>query len=368
MLGAARLESIIKGDEEKDEDGFTVIRVNDKNSKFAIEPYYQLGMMKFYDKFDDIMRYYIKKYPNKRDHYEHLLENRKKIFTHCIPVYTTHLRPVKIEGDNMVFEKTNATFNLASKLAHMINRDTTEVTRKKKISKLLLYNLQSTYMEIYGEIEEILAKKKGVIRNLFGGRYNFTSRSVIISDPKLRIDQVKLSYHVLVKTLQQTIINILKKTYNVNMSVAYDIWYKARLEVNPRVVDIINNIIKSYPEGIPFIINRNPSINYGSILQVYCVGMCFDYTMSISLQILNPLAGDFDGDCLNILYLINKTFIKRCEETFNPRNSMYISKNNGLFNNDVNHSKDTLIAINTFLNMSRSAYSEDEINAIKAAM
>ena len=92
--------------------------------------------------------------------------------------------------------------------------------------------------------------------------------------------------------MQQTIINIIKKTYNVNLSVAYDIWYKAVLEVNPRVVDIIRNIIKASPEGIPFIINRNPSINYGSILQMYCVDINFEHTMEIPLQILGPLAAD----------------------------------------------------------------------------
>ena len=51
----------------------------------------------------------------------------------------------------------------------------------------------------------------------------------------------------------------------------------------------------------------------------------------------------FDGDCLNILYLINKEYIARSERVFNPRNAMYISKNDGMFNNDINHCKDILI-------------------------
>ena len=33
-----------------------------------------------------------------------------------------------------------------------------------------------------------------------------------------------------------------------------------------------------------------------------CVGLNDNYTMSVPLQILKPLAGDFDGDVLNILY------------------------------------------------------------------
>lgn len=39
---------------------------------------------------------------------------------------------------------------------------------------------------------------------------------------------------------------------------------------------------------------------------------------------------------------------------------MFISKNDGLFNNDLNHSKDMLITANSFINISRDTYSEDE--------
>ena len=42
--------------------------------------------------------------------------------------------------------------------------------------------------------------------------------------------------------------------------------------------------------------NRNPTINYGSLLQMFCVGMNkdldHDYTMSLPLQILPLLAAD----------------------------------------------------------------------------
>ena len=44
-----------------------------------------------------------------------------------------------------------------------------------------------------------------------------------------------------------------------------------------------------------------PSINYGSIMMTFCVGYTMDYTMSVSLQILRPLAADFDGKSLIIL-------------------------------------------------------------------
>lgn len=287
FIGAKRLDNILKGDEEKDEDGFTKAKEISPD-----EPFYAIGMLEFHNRFDEVMEFYRNKFPNKIEHYNRLMENKDKIFTHSIPVYTIHLRPVRVEGENLVFEGTNAIYNMVAKLVSQINRDNLKIFRKAKLKKILLYELQTKVMELYAEIEAILAKKKGIVRNLFGGRYNFTSRSVIVSKPELRIDQIILSYHVLVKVLQQTIINIIKKSYNVNLSVAYDIWYRAVLEPNPRIVDIINNIIKSNPEGIPFIINRNPSINYGSILQMYCIGMSFSFTMAIPLQILSPLAAD----------------------------------------------------------------------------
>lgn len=363
FIGADKFTNIIKGEEEKDEDGFTK-----KVEPPANEPFYQIGMIEFYKRFDEVMKYYLAKNPTKKDYYDHIMANKSKVFTHSIPVYTIHLRPVRIEGDNLVFEGTNATYNMIAKLVYAINRDNLKMFRKAKLKKTLLYQLQVKIMELYKEIEDILAKKKGIIRNLFGGRYNFTSRAIIVSEAKLRTDQIILSYHILVNVLQQTIINILKKSYNISYSNAYDIWYKARLTINDRIVDIINNLINSQPEGIPFIINRNPSINYGSILQMYCVGMSFDYTMAIPLQILPPLAADFDGDCLNIWYLINKEYIRRCERTFNPRNTMFISKNDGLFNNDLNHSKDMLITSNSFIYLSRDTYTAEEKQHIKELM
>ena len=42
-------------------------------------------------------------------------------------------------------------------------------------------------------------------------------------------------------------------------------------------------------------VNVSPSINYGSLLQMYCVGINDNYTMSLPLQILPLLAADFDG-------------------------------------------------------------------------
>lgn len=73
------------------------------------------------------------------------------------------------------------------------------------------------------------------------------------------------------------------------------------------------------------------------------------------------------GDTLNILLIINKDFQLAAENVFNPRNAMYISKNDGMFNNSYNHKRDTIINMNTLVQLSRSRYTSEQIAKIRAA-
>ena len=62
---------------------------------------------------------------------------------------------------------------------------------------------------------------------------------------------------------------------------------------------------------------------------------------------------------------MNQTFIRLAWEKFNPRNAMYISRNDGRFNNDVNFARDTLINANGLINLSRDNYSQEDIDNIR---
>lgn len=68
---------------------------------------------------------------------------------------------------------------------------------------------------------------------------------------------------------------------------------------------------------------------------------------------------------MNVLYIINRAFYERAREVFNPRNSFYISRNNGLFNNDVNHQKDTLINANTLIELGQHVYTDNDRENIR---
>lgn len=356
----SKLKNIIDYDEQLDIDGHVI-----GNEEKPDEPFYGIGMMEFMRRFDEIVEYYYKKNPKKKDLYDDIMTDRDKVFIHSIPVYTIHLRPVDINDNSMYFEKTTGIYNMMVRLAAQINKNKTKTDNTPKLKNLLLFNLQMKYLELYNEIIAIMSGKKGNLRMLVGGRFNFSSREVIKQDPSLRIDQVKLPYVELCITEEQRIINILHRTYNISFQDAYDKWYKALSKVDPTIVEIIETLIKSSGEGIPVIINRNPTIAYGGEMQMFCVGINYNYCMSVPLQVLQPMAADFDGDALNVFHIINQAFFARAYQIFNPRNSMYISKNDGMCNMQVLPQRDTLVNANTIHNLSYKYYTKEELDEIR---
>lgn len=361
LIGEKIIDNIIKPDIQKDKNGKDIEVPKPKD-----EPFFGIGILEFRERFEEIMNYYAKKAPNKKDYYEDIMQNKEKVFTQTIPVFTTYLRGFKVDGTMFKFEGINGIYNIITKINAVINRDNLKMFKKAKPKLQLLYDMHNKVMELYKEIELILSGKKGSIRNLFGGRWNFTSRDVIIPDPKLRINQVTMPYVAMVELMQQTIINILQKTHNISYSDAYKIWYKAKLEKNETVAQIIKGLIKA-KGGLPVLINRNPTICYGGILRMNVVDITDSYTLGLPLQILPLLAADFDGDVLNVAYIINESFAAASAEVFDPRNAMYISRNDGKFNNDLNHTKDLIINANSMINLARKSYSQEQLAKIKRA-
>lgn len=296
-------DNIIKFQSVVDEDGHQI------SEDLKDKPYFGIGLIKFREQFDEIMEYYYKK-NKKQDSYNDIMKNKEKVFTQSIPVFTVLLRPVDIDVHICSHETTNQYYIMINRFVTELNKISNNTSRRAKrynepeIKSIqdLLWKLQMKVEVLYGEIINIIKGKKGNIRTLFGGRYNFTSRDVVIADPSLRIDQIRLPYACLLEWLQPRIINILTKTYNLSYSDAYDRWYHANLKKDKTIIRIIESIIyNSTPEhyGLPVIINRNPTIRFGSILQMFCIGISdisdkFEYVLQLPLQILPLLNADFD--------------------------------------------------------------------------
>lgn len=380
FLGPDNLESIIEPEVELDADGKPMSGYDKRlfkkkasrrfKKKTSIDNKYAgIGLLGFREHFDEIMKYFYSKKattPLKKAYYADIMANRNIIFCNHLPVYTTQLRIAKVEHGQLAFENTNADFNILATLAAKINKDYLSVYRNTKYQNQLLWDMQMHIKSISTEIISILTGKKGAIRSIITGRTAMSERSVITPLPSLRMDEVTLPYHGLVLLMEQILINIIKKSYNITYSNAYKIWYYASLKVDQRVLDIINNMIKT--GSIKVLINRNPTISYQSIIFKRVVGCTLDFTMGMDEYTLKGLGADFDGDTLNIELLLNKEFSDACEEIFSPVNAFCISRNDGRFNPSVNIFKDTLINLNGLINLSKYNYTNNDkikLNSLK---
>lgn len=379
FIGKSTLEKIIEPVVELDSNGLPMTNYDKrllkakskrvshgrrKKSEETTGPFDGIGMLGLRDRFDEIIEYYRKKKPAKKEFYDKIVKERDKVFIHSIPVYTTQLRISKQENTNFTFESTNADFNILAKLAAIVNKDDLSIYRNKKYQNQVLWDMQTKIGKLTKEIIDILSGKKGTLRSIISGRTAFSERSVIVPNAKLRMDEITLPYFGLCILMQQRLINIIKKSYNITYSQAYKIWYYASLKVDPRVLQIINELIKT--NRVSVLINRNPTIFYQSIVYKRVVGCTQDYTMGIDVYTLDGLGADFDGDTLNILMIYNKEFKDACEAVYSPRNAFCISRNDGKMNPSINIFKDILINLNSLIGLSRDNYSTEQMSKIKA--
>ena len=119
-----------------------------------------------------------------------------------------------------------------------------------------------------------------------------------------------------------------------------------------------------YPHGgifeIPILTVNNKNKNAMDIL-----GKDSGDALCINKANADRLSGaDFDGDTLNIIFLINKDIVENAEEIFNPRNNMMISHNDGRFNNKFNHERDTLVLTNALRNINLNKYTPEQLEKI----
>lgn len=360
FIGVTELETILKLQDDKDENGHskTIARTNSTK-------YHGIGMLEFQRKFDEIMDFYLSK-KKKEDHYNQIMKNRDKVFTHSIPVFTTYLRPYDINEEDFPYESTNEKYRIITTHMCLLNNSELMMNSHMKSIEESLFKIQSHYMKLCDSITQILSTKKGIFRQLFGGKYAHSARSVIVQNSDLEVDQITLPYYTLVELLQHTIINILKSSYGMTYFDAWSKLSRATRQPDQMIIDIIYQLIKANGRGIPVIINRNPTIGRGGILQMFCIGMTMTYTMALPLQILGLLGADFDGDTLNIMLIINQDFFERAYHHLNPRNCMYISNNDGKTNKILIPNKDCIICWNSLIRLSRDKYTKEEIEYLKS--
>jgi DNA-directed RNA polymerase beta' subunit len=117
---------------------------------------------------------------------------------------------------------------------------------------------------------------------------------VIIPDPTLKADEIHLSYLAFLELYRYEIIAHLSKVSNITHNQAADEWHRAAITFDPKIYEIMMYMVKKRKPKV--IMNRNPTINYGSLLlmKITHVKRSYkdDFTMSIPIQVLSALNAD----------------------------------------------------------------------------
>ena len=91
-------------------------------------------------------------YPHKKDYYDDIMKHKDIVFTHSIPVFTTLLRPTKLDNaGSLKYEKTNENYNLLAHLVYRVNKNKLKPDRQKKNKYEMLYDIQVQFNMLYEE-------------------------------------------------------------------------------------------------------------------------------------------------------------------------------------------------------------------------
>ncbi len=342
LIGKKDLDDIIAFKRKPNKDGIFEELVPDKKN-----PYRGIGMAEFYNQFDEITEFFLKKKKH-QEAYDFIYENIDSVFTASIPVYSFLLRPAKVDGDSFNFTGVNKIYAILAMNAQKLNEKS-----ERQVAQILryLYKIQQDVIKLYNYILEEIKPKKGIIRgSILGGRMNFTARFIILpmADDNMDIDEISLPYLGFMELFKAEIVNMITRINNCTIHEAESKWNSACLNFDEKVYSIMEYLINNTKNGIRVLLNRNPTLEYGSIqlMRVAKVKRDIeDFTMSLPLNILKNFNADFDGDVMNV-FSIKEQFVLDCLDTVFSPNYMFIDRNDGLFNESMNLFKDQIIVLN----------------------
>lgn len=185
-----------------------------------------------------------------------------------------------------------------------IENSITPLSVKSKESKIVhaLNKLSDYYYSFY---DTSLRPKLGWFRrHIFGSRTHFSFRAVITSLHDVHeYDEIHLPWSLSVQFLKVHLISkLLKRGFSPNDAIGYI--YKYTLEYNPLLDEIFQELIRESPyNGIPILLNRNPTLTRGSVQQLRVTKIKTDPDINaISLSVLILRALNADQNLINSFY------------------------------------------------------------------
>lgn len=350
------IEDMLKPNEEINKEGVLVKIVEDPT-----KPFLGIGIQGLYERWDEVLEYYHKLKPNMRELIDMIRHERHVAFSSSIPVYSSILRNTLHSGSTFYFNNPENIYGVIVKKVNTLNSFSDLVVvgqhqkeRDRHHKQLTLFDIQQKVQAIWQVVFSKIDAKRGHIRSeILGGRINFSARNVIVPDATLRADEIDIGYLTFLELYRYEIIGYLVKMTDMTYEDASQEWFESTISFNQRVYEIMLYIVENNDTRV--LVNRNPTIKFGSLICMKIRKVRPEYTdnhtMSLPLFVLRSMNADFDGDTLNIVAIKIKDLAKGFDRNYNPRKSLIISRNDGLFNDDFNLLKDQMHGLYHFNNI-----------------
>ena len=248
-----------------------------------------------------------------------------KVFCNYLPIPNKVMFPYE-KTNFCIYRSTSATFASAF-IQSMMSIDS-------PIQKLSMRSRESRMSRLYRNIAEYqnhhvkqeLTPKEGVIRrNSLGTKTIMSGRGIIISKtgPQDHVE-IGVPWFMALGAFRQIFINkLVRRGFTLNQAVNHIRMSTACY--SPTLHDIMKEMLSEAPEGKMWCLyDRNPSLKHGSmqlgsvVFKIDPTDKCIDFPIP---NVKSPNA-DFDGDQINIMFLIDGALI-RYVTTFLPHTNVF---------------------------------------------
>jgi len=258
--------------------------------------YQGIGFENFRNNFEEIMTNCCPK--QKQADLDILLREKDSVFTSRIPIYSTAFRPVNTTSESQFYPTINRWMTKICALQFQLKYMQLDLEIKSALNCI-----QNNWIEACEHlIDNEMGKKTGFIRSeIVGGPFHFSARGVITLDPLLNINEIAVPYSMLLGAYKYKVAHILSTRYGRTLEEACNF-----IDENERdevVVRILDEIVD---EGVWCLMLREPTNNLASIELVKVKRYKFedaDETVSLTIEVLQGLNADFDGDQLDYVFL-----------------------------------------------------------------
>lgn len=361
LIGEKNLLDIISFNDNIDLQGRVIIGNPNLDKK---DPFSKIGMIEFYNRYEEIVKFYGKGTEKKRKTAEFLISKKNRIFTSKINVISQNLRPAFISSNDKTFryDGINAIYSVIISNATLISKAHL-LNQYMNINKYLC-TIQEELNKLYTTIVKKLdGKEKLFRRKIQGTRMSWSCREVIVANTgkTYGIDHMTISYKGFLEMYFYEILNCLKRgivtEYFVDKTLYEIAEYleinKYSLVVDPIIYKVMKWLIENHEDGLWCIVNRPPTLKLGSIQVLKIVDVfnnAIENKMGVPLTSLSPWNGDFDGDTLSVYSIKEKCVLDEFNKNFNPKH-LIVDKTSGykIYNAEFGLTNDFKMFLNAFV-------------------